>query len=322
MKKKLLVFVLGLGLCTAGCEGPDGDPGPQGPVGPQGEQGVVGADGANGSDGKDAPNRTFYFQEGFKGYSGTRDNYISPNSPGNQYGSLEYLQVRHDATSPSEVFVSTLMRFENISESILAQLDDTGTAGCEEDFYVNEAILYVYAYTAKSTFTGDLRLKVDFYGESDPIFAESTSTWLYPNEVQNWNAEGGDTFGDWDTEYLNYTTSLPQIDGHTDALGWVGIPIPRQIVKKWICDPDNWNKGMRIRIEGDAAESEVGYFYMRSKEYDVVDLRPLLYINGEPASGSEGAKIYQKTWEEQLKEWEMKPFADQMAPLHKRLNIK
>lgn len=326
MKQVVLAFIVGMSMTIVSCS-KDGDPGSEGPQGIQGEagldglNGVDGTDGADGADGKDAPNKSFYFQQGFKDYMEAEDNYISPNFPNNNHGMLSYLQVRHDASVDPQAYVYSLVRFDNIDTTILPYLDDTETEGTADDFYINEAVLYLYCYSGYSTFNSNVKLELDFYDSTDPLFDETKSTWEAANEVEGWAAgSGGESNNEWDSLYATgYQVSLPHVDESKEDMGWIAVPLPRTVVKYWITDADNANKGFRIKLLGDDSESALSYLYLRSSQYGVEDLRPLLFINGEPAETNEGGRMKRLSWKQQLAEWEMKSYNEQMAPLDRFL---
>lgn len=328
MKQMVLVIALGLFALISGCEK---EPGPQGPKGEQGDQGATGQDGKDGLDGidgedgangKDSPNKSFYFQHGFKSYAGAIDTYISSYDPTTNY-SDNVLAVQFNTLDFSSGQKNALIRFDNIAETILPYLDDPVTEGSAADYYINEAVLYLYCYNASSSFEGDLWLKVTFYDDDDPFFAESIATWNFANEVQAWaGGVGGISNGNWASAYPSYVVSLPNLDLYGGGLGWIGIPLPRQVIKSWISDAENSNKGIRIQLfcdPGKEADAILGFY---SKEHEVEDLRPLLFVNGEPANVSTGGRKAEGYWEQNLVKWESSSWEEKMAPLYQYLSSK
>lgn len=319
IKKLVLAVALSLTLSIIGCEG---DPGPEGPVGKQGEQGEPGLNGKDGVDGIDSPNKSFYFQFGFKGYTGAKDTYISSFDPTFNYGD-KVLTVQYNTLDYSTGRKNTIIRFDNIAEAMLPYLDDPGTEGSHDDYYINEAVLYLYCYNASSTFESNLSLKIAFYDEADPLFAETVSTWNIANEVQPW--AGGDvgvSDGNWGALFPAYSVSLSNLDLYGGSMGWIAVPLPRQVVKSWIDDADNSNRGLRIQLFSDPGKQSSAIVGFYSKEHEVEDLRPLLFINGEPDNINPGGRRADKSWQERLHEWESLPHSDRMAPLNKFLSIK
>ncbi len=336
MKQLVLAIVLGLSISLMGCEG---DPGPEGPQGEQGEQGepgldgkdgidgedgLDGANGTDGADGTDSPNKTFYFQHGFKGYTGARDTYINSDNQTTNYGSEKSMWIGY--SSDPEIYLDPVIRFDNIDESMLPYLDNPDTEGSADDFYINEAVLYLYCDNPTSTLDGSLLLNLTFYDEADPSFSEGVAAWNFANEVEFWaGGAGGLSNGYWATVYTGgYHVSLPYVDNLSGSLGWIALPLPRRVVKSWISDPENWNKGLKIRLtENKGGEStSASYVLFYSSEHEVEDLRPLLFVNAEPAKANAGGRIAEKSWEEYLDEWESMSYDDKMAPLNRYLSAK
>ena len=298
-----------------GDPGPQGAQGPQGEQGPQGDQGQSGTDGQDGADGDDAPNRAFYFQEGFKGYAGTADTYLLEANSSQNFGDGVSLNLPHEVQRGPDDQSYVLIGFDNFHDFILEELDDTSTEGCEEDYYVNEAILYLYARLSNSTFDVDnYSLSISFY-DDDVFWTESAASWDSPNGETLWDAGENPEFSDfWQSVYGNYTVPI-----QVGWPGWVGIPIPRQVIKAWVCNPEANNRGMLIRLQNDAfAGNGQGLIQFASSESDQADFRPTLYINAEPAMASTSGKLAQQPWEQYLEDWKQQPLEEQLSPLNNK----
>ena len=319
--------------------GDDGDPGPAGPQGEQGPAGIDGTDGANGTDGqdgtngqdgangqngadgKDAPQRMFYFQEGFKGYEGAMDNFLQQEEPSKNNGNEEILDTRHEKLAGPDIFNHIIMRFDDIGTRILAELDDPNTTECIEDYYVNEAVLYLYVQNSGSTFANNtFALRVSFFDNSVPQWQETNSSWASPNGIENWDgANAPELFDVWTDIYGDYEVSIPLGASNPGrSMGWVGIPIPRQIIQYWICEPAIFNEGLMIRLlnRNPFADNEkLGFLQFASGEALAEDHRPLLYINAEPASGVADGRVTGKSWEQYLQEWNNLPQNTRLYPL-------
>ena len=184
-----IVMALMFTACS-GEDGEDGDIGPQGSQGPQGDS-IKGDQGEQGDPGEDKPNVDFYFQNGFKGYNGTKDAIID-NYTGS--GSNSILSRVYFTPDNSETEY-TVMRFDDISDEITNTLIDAGQ-NCEGSFYVNKAILYLYMSNYNSD-ADRLFMHVGFYGENDPLFVESEASWDDALNGQGWSGGKGGESNEW-----------------------------------------------------------------------------------------------------------------------------
>lgn len=296
-------------LAFFSCSGEDGKPGETGPKGDS----IQGETGPQGEPGEDKPNVDFYFQNGFKGYSGTQDATINPvASAGNDVNlAIGYYQ---DDENESYNF---LMRFDDIANEITSRLVDTGET-CEQSFHINQAILYLYITEhVASSGTFPFYFRMGFYGSEDPVFDELATTWKDANSIETWaeNGGGGTFFGPLigDDYSAIYT---PGLDPSESAGGWFPILLPRSVVESWVCD-DTTNKGFRVRLAGDGGDGGVVTF--RSSEDSATDLRPLLVIETEKVEPSVTTK---GTVSNKQLEWSSMTYEEKMAPFYRYLASK
>ncbi|WP_201741809.1 hypothetical protein [Flagellimonas alvinocaridis] len=348
--KVLGMALLGMSIIMASCTGDQGEPGPKGDkgdsvTGGKGDKGDPGKDGLacwdlngngmadvdtedfnndgevnaldcqgapgnDGQDGSDKPNMEFYFQNGYNNYTGTQDARISPL--GEADGNDGTLAIREDLENPNLRRFS-LLRFDDISDKVNTAFD-TDNTNCGDSYRVDQVILYLYAgsSTASSAIPGYIHL--GFYEDGDPLFSEADVSWTVANQVDTWGFLTG-AGSLWDTNPFpgsdGYTHYMPLITTTSQNMGWIAIPLPRDFVTKWICgDPDNLNKGMRLRLttEANAGSASITFF---SSEHDNVDLRPLLVVQTTEANPAT-TKMAPSS---KAKDWDNMSYEEKMAPL-------
>jgi hypothetical protein len=353
--KVLGMALLGMSIIMASCSGEDGkdglpggkgDPGTNGTNGDPGADGLAcwdtdkdgeqdpgedinqdgsfdaldcaGNDGADGQDGSDKPNVDFYFQDGFKGYSGTHDAGIVESDPDNNYNGTNMTLLYQSIGSFNRHGV---VRFNGI-ESLTSDLVESGET-CANGFYINQATLYIYLSSYTKTGLGldqpAVQLYCGFYngGSDDPVFEETDVTWNMANANDAWFVAGGVSalFGYGLTtaldDYIVPVQFNEPVDG-SGTVGWLAIPLPRTLVEQWVCNPES-NKGMRIRMNDSEINSNSISLNFESSESDNVDLRPLLVIETEdidPAAGKMAPSS-------KTKDWENMSYEEKMAPLYR-----
>ncbi len=318
--KLVSLAMLGMAMTLVSCTGDDGERGPAGPAGPagaQGAQGPAGADGQNGMDGEDKPNVDFYFQDGFKGYSGLEDSFIVDDG-GAAAKNGQTVIISYEGGNPgAERF--GLMRFDGISSLITDQLVDVGQT-CDEAFYVNQAIVYVYVDGYTTTTPDDLYFRFGFYNDSDDMFFEGTAIWPSPDGINPWSFGSGGNSGSWVGPFAGtdeYSVLFGSVlnASSSNRPGWVALPLPKSVVQTWICN-ENSNKGFRLRLSGNNANKASIEFM--SSDNDNLDLRPILVIQTEKIDL--GAKNMVNNTK--AKDWDNMTYEEQMAPLFNFLEIK
>lgn len=320
--KVLGMALLGMSIIMASCsaeDGKDGLPGDKGDKGAQGDQGPKGDQGdpgADGQDGRDKPNVDFYFQDGFKGYTGTHDAGLNESDADTNYNGTNLVLSYQSIGSLKRHGV---FRFNGI-ESITSGLVESGET-CADGFYINQATLYVYLSSYTKTGLGldqpAVQLYCGFYngGSDDPVFEETDATWNMANANDAWFVNGGVSaaFGFGLTNGLDDYIVPVQFNEPADGsgtVGWVAIPLPRTLVEQWVCNPES-NKGMRIRMNDAQINSNSINLTFESSESDNADLRPLLVIETEdidPAAGKMAPSS-------KAKDWDNMSYEEKMAPL-------
>ncbi|MDC6366337.1 MULTISPECIES: hypothetical protein [Flavobacteriaceae] len=276
-----------------------------------------GADGADGEDGENRPNVDFFFQNGFKDYEGTQDVQISQFSSEND----GFIGITENLDLPITNLYSVI-RFDGLSDMVNGEFD-TDIVSCGDAYSVNQAILYLYADELAITEPiNQLYVHLGFYGPQDPLFDEATATWAAANSVEGWFGAGalGEFVGPF-TGTDDYTVNLGIFANSSQKMGWIAIPLPRDVVYKWLCDEtESANKGIRLRLTTDSATGSTGInFY--SSEADQVDLRPLLVIQTEEVdAATENAG--KGSFGQSSKSWKNMTQEEKMAPLHKFLSSK
>ncbi|MEO2050560.1 MAG: hypothetical protein ABGX00_02255 [Allomuricauda sp.] len=325
------------------CQGQDGQDGANGADGANGVDGLDGLDGTNGINcwdlnangtadaeedinqdgnfnaldcqgtqglpGQDGPNTNFYFQNGFKGYEGTADAQISNINGFNN--SNDALSMTVFYTGQPTKGVHTLLRFDGISDIVSNALVEEGQ-NCNEAYFVNQAILYLYMdhYIIMDTFP--LYFHIGFYNAGDPLFDETTATWEMANANDNWSVAGGIS-SNWAGPFEgtdDYGIVYASMIESNIKPGWLPIPLPRSVVENWLCDPQT-NKGIRIRVSGQGGSGAEIQFH--SSDSGLEDLRPLLIISTEKNNTLKGTPA---------KDWDKLSDAEQMAPLFQFLQLK
>lgn len=276
-------------------------------------QGLDGQNGQPGANGEDKPNVEFYFQDGFKGYDGTQDAQIS-----DAFGSTNNvsLNISTDLDNPGDERFAVL-RFDDIAETVNNSFE-TDNIGCSDEYVINQAILYLYCRQTFADQASPGYVHFGFFGPQDPLFDEESVSWTKANSVDDWFIPGAisELFVGPFPSTDNYTVKTPLLTNSTENVGWMALPLPRQVVESWICNQTNeGNKGVRIRI---SSEANTGEYQMRfySSEADQVDLRPLLVIETEEVDASSKAAVgsSKKT------NWEEMTYEEKMAPLHRFLS--
>ncbi|MCB0371697.1 MAG: collagen-like protein [Muricauda sp.] len=300
-----------------GANGADGVDGLNGADGSNGIDGIDGQDGVDGMDGQDSPNVDFYFQNGFKGYNGLSDLYIVDDG-GIASKNGQTVLVSYEGGNPgAERF--GLMRFDGISSIITDQLVDVGQI-CDEAFYVNQAILYLYVQDYFTIMPDELYFLFGFYNNADDVFLEQAANWDSHDGINLWSFGSGGASGKWsgpfegteDYSVLFGTVSNPNA---TNMPGWVALPLPKGLVQTWICD-ETTNKGFRLRLSGNNMNTP-GIEFM-SSDNDVLDLRPVLVIQTEKIDlGAKSASSNTKS-----KDWDSLSYEEQMGPLLKFLEMR
>jgi len=275
--------------------------------------GMDGQDGADGQDGSDKPNMEFYFQNGYNNYTGTRDAQISPDGVNDSDNG--FMNIREDLDNVNGQRRS-LLRFDGISDVVNAAFD-TDNTNCGDSYRVDQAILYLYSDGSSASTAIPGYIHIGFYENGDPLFDESTVSWIAANTVDNWLIPGG-AASLWAANPFpgsdGYTQYMPLIATSSQALGWIAIPLPRNIVSNWICgDPDNLNKGMRLRLttEAGAGATRIGFF---TSENGNTDLRPLLVVQTTEVEPSATTKMAPSG---KAKDWENLSYEEKMAPLYR-----
>ncbi|MCL6274642.1 hypothetical protein M3P19_11525 [Muricauda sp. 2012CJ35-5] len=300
-------------LAFFSCSGEDGKPGEPGPKGDS----IQGETGPQGEPGEDKPNVDFYFQNGFKGYSGTQDATID-NIGGTDNGDNGITTAISFAEGSVDTEYS-LFRFDNISQEISSALIENNQ-DCSSAFHLNQAILYVYV----SDFYNDsesLYIKVGFYNDEDPLFVEEEVTWGNASIPDAWDAKGGESnswtglFPGTDNYSIQYNVGTQGFS--TSVSGWLPILLPRSVVEEWICN-DVSNKGIRLRLDGDNADTG-GSITILSSENTAEDLRPLLVIETEKIELSVTTKAAVSS--KQL-DWDSMTYEEKMAPFYRFLESK
>ncbi|WP_228236806.1 hypothetical protein [Allomuricauda sp. M10] len=316
--KLLSIAILTMAMSMVSCSGDDGEQGPQGAPGKDGTNGTNGVDGTDGTngvdgqDGQDKPNVDFYFQNGFKGYEGTQDVRIS-DAFGDLNGAINAIADFGDPAFDAY----TLIRFDGISEIITGSLVDGGQ-NCSDAFYVNQAVLYVY-FDSFQTDSPTLSLQLGFYNPSDPLFTQVDASWEHANQTEFWSGGDGGLSANWVGPFPNsdnYGVVLPVSGGSSNDPGWYAIPLPRSIVNEWICN-EAANKGVRMRLAINGGTTGTVSFF--SSENLADDLRPVLVIETEKIDAQSGKGSFSNT---KTKDWENLTYEEQMAPLHKFLEMK
>ncbi|MEM9646978.1 MAG: hypothetical protein AAF969_00745 [Bacteroidota bacterium] len=300
-------------LTFIGCSGEDGERGPEGPAGAS-VTGQTGPKGDPGNPGEDKPNVDFYFQDGFKGYTGTQDASIDNYTPnGNLNSNLLNLYFSVNNNPDLVQYAHTVIRFEGISEEISNILVEENE-NCTDSFHLNQAILYIYI----SQYNSDalpLYFNLGFYNEDDPIFDEASANWDAANDTDGWDGKGGDSdnwaFGEGELDDYSIQYIAGSGTSSSDP-GWFPIPLPRSIVQSWICNPDS-NTGMRIRMTGDNALNGA-ILDIYASENPIEDLRPLLVIETEKIEVGTTTKGYEGT---KTQDWDNMSYEEKMAPLHR-----
>ncbi|RYC50696.1 collagen-like protein [Flagellimonas olearia] len=273
-------------------------------------QGVPGNDGLNGQDGSDKPNMDFYFQDGFKGYSGTVDATITNiNGDNGDNGTISQVSFAEMAVDRRY----HVMRFDDISEQITTVLVGQGE-NCAEAFYMNRATLYIYI-TSYTNDADPLYLRVGFYNANDPLFVEAETIWTMANGTDAWHGTGGESVN-WAGPFVgtdNYAVQFDAGQGVSGSnSGWFPIQLPRSVVENWICD-GNTNKGIRLRLDGDNAVNGSTISFPSSENTNA-DLRPLLVIETEDVEPSATTKMAPSA---KTKDWENLSYEEKMAPLYR-----
>ncbi|RDY59970.1 hypothetical protein DX873_11530 [Flagellimonas nanhaiensis] len=269
--------------------------------------------GTEGLDGADKPNMDFYFQDGFKGYMGTVDAGIIPPDLGTNDEEMGLLYINNGQISERRA----VLRFDGIGEAIAEALVEEGE-DCSNSFYMSKATLYIYIATYTNVYYDNLSIKVGFYGDQDPFFAEDEATWTAANVNDDWGDIGGES-EQWagPLQSDDYPSLLPRGSGVT--YGWFPILLPRSVVEDWICNPET-NKGMRLRIEPGSDELGQGTIDIVTSDNLLEDFRPLLVIETEdiePVSANKGAVGTSKPTD-----WESMTYEEKMAPLYRFLSLK
>lgn len=305
--------IFALAVLLVSCSGEDGEKGLQGEQGIQGEQGEQGVEGEQGLPGADSPTVDFYFQDGFKGYEGTQDVIITPNESINE----NLLFASYNPINEDETY-HTLMRFDNVSETITNALVDNGET-CEDAFYINQAVLYLYVVSYSAIDIFPLYFHFGFYNENDPLFSESDATWSAANQVDEWSAPGGES-SEWAGPFAgtdDYAVTYA-VTGTSGAIpGWVALPLSREVVNSWVCD-ENSNKGFRIRLSHSG--STVAFVsFAASDQTEILEFNPVLVIETEKAGSGTGKG---STDGKKVQDWENLTYEEQMAPLFRFLDAK
>ena len=223
--------------------------------------------------------------------------------------------------NPPGVERFSLIRFDELSNMINTEFE-TDNVSCGDNYVVNQAILYLYCTQILIDEIVPGYLHMGFYGPTDPVFDEASATWTMANGIDPWFAPGAisELFVGPFPATDNYTTSMGFLEDSSSAPGWVAIPLPRDVVSRWICDDSGErNKGIRLRLSADFSFQEstatVRFF---SSEADQVDLRPLLVVQTEEVdtSGKAAVGSSKKT------NWEDMTYEEQMAPLYRFLSSK
>jgi len=352
--KVLGMALLGMSIIMASCKGDQGEIGPTGPTGPTGQgtpgnpgadglacwdtnkdgiqdpgedinqdgnfdaldcQGAPGDNGQNGQDGSDKPNMDFYFQDGFKGYTGTHDATLVESDANTTYDD-QVFNLRFS----NNLLRHGVIRFAGIDETITSDLVESGET-CADGFHINKATLYLYLSDYTKTGLGldqpAVQLYCGFYngGSNDPLFVETSSSWNMANANEAWFGAGGISAGfsygltiGFD-DYIVPVQFNEPADG-SGTIGWVAIPLPRTLIEQWVCNPTS-NKGMRIRLNDAQINSNSINLTFESSESDNTDLRPLLVIETEdidPAAGKMAPSS-------KAKDWDNMSYEEKMAPL-------
>lgn len=345
--KVLGMALLGMSIIMASCTGDQGEPGPKGDSikgdsGTPGKDGIAcwdidgdgmaevdtedfnndgevnaldcqGAPGNDGQDGSDKPNMEFYFQNGYNDYTGTQDAQISPD--GLNDTNNEFMVIREDLGDPNGMRRSVI-RFDGISGVVNTAFDTDG-ANCGESYMMDQAILYLYSHFSTVDVATPGYIHLGFYENGDPLFDESTVSWTAANSIDNWLIAGG-AASFWGTNPFpgsdGYTHYMPSITTTSKALGWIAIPLPRSIVSNWICgDPDNLNKGVRLRLTTDLGNGEstrLGFF---TSENDNVDLRPVLVVQTTEVNPATNKMAPSS----KAQDWDNMSYEEKMAPLYR-----
>lgn len=266
--------------------------------------------GDQGLSGQDAPNSDFYFQNGFKGYDGTVDAQIS-NIIGFD-NSNEELSMTVFYTGQPTKGVHTLLRFDGISDIVSNALVQEGQT-CNEAYFVNQAILYLYMdhYIIMDTFP--LYFHIGFYNADDPLFDPTLATWDMANANDNWSTVGG-VSNNWAGPFEgtdDFGIVYASMGESGIKPGWLPIPLPRSVVENWLCNAQT-NKGLRIRVSGQGGSGAEIKFH--SSDSSLEDLRPLLVISTEKNNSTLKATSF--------KDWDKLSEAEKMAPLFKFLQLK
>ncbi|MDC6361941.1 MULTISPECIES: hypothetical protein [Flavobacteriaceae] len=352
--KVLGMALLGMSIIMASCTGDQGERGPKGDSikgdsGAPGKDGIAcwdtdksgvgepsedinqdgvfdaldcqGAPGNDGQDGSDKPNMEFYFQDGFKGYDGTHDAYISGQATFTNFGGNHVFRVSHDNNNQT-IKRNSVIRFAGIDD-ITTDLVE-GSETCTDGFYINKATLYVYLSSYTKTGVGiyqpAIQLYCGFYngGTNDPMFEQMEATWFLGNADTNWFVEGGQSFlFDYGLNTGNDDYIVPiqfnELAEGSGTVGWVAIPLPRSLMNQWICNPEE-NKGMRLRIdETELNSDEVVLEFISSDNPNKMDLRPLLVIETEDVDPAAGKMAPSS----KAKDWDSMSYEEKMAPLYR-----
>ncbi|GAB4513875.1 MAG: hypothetical protein Tsb004_21420 [Allomuricauda sp.] len=357
--KLIGLAVLCVAVSLVSCSGEDGEqgiqgkpgepgadstvPGPQGPAGDDGIScwdlngngsaditedetnedinldGVVDAldcQGTQGIPGENRPNVDFFFQNGFNGYEGTHDAQISEN-----FGSANGLTINLIEELDNNDHRYGLIRFEGISDLVNGEFG-TDHANCGEDYVVTQAILYMYSTgTVASGGVNYGYINHGFFGPTDPYFMEEDVTWTQANAVDSWFVGGAQSelfvgpFSSTD----DYAISLGMMVSSTQDLGWIALPLPREVVTAWICDNSgiqgDENKGIRLRLST-AANNGLSEVSFLSSEASEESLRPLLVIQTQEISNAGKGSVESI----KPKNWEQMTTEERMAPLYEFLS--
>jgi hypothetical protein len=201
----------------------------------------------------------------------------------------------------------SVVKFEGLQEFIE---EEYGRDVCAEEFYVNNAILYlngVFATNSLESF-----IQVGLMGDDTPVFSEATATWEKANSTNSWTKKGAEeqwAFSDPILASLGIVNSgfLHNLEASGEIRTMTHQPfyIPGEAVKKWLCEEGS-NNALRLSIFGNDATV---FFY--SSEGPEQEMRPMLYINLDKPQGVGSRSGNSKSFEA----WDNLSFEEKMEPL-------
>lgn len=309
MKNILTISLVSVLILFSSCEGDRGEQGPQGDPGVAGEKGETG---------KDGNTTSFYFQNGYKGYTGTTDATLFNSSdvftdPPTPDGELLYAVSRVDGSDPTKGDSAALViRFDEMA-TVLEE--EFGASVCNGELYINEAVLFINGLYATIDVDAPL-LEVGIFGSESPLFIETQATWNKANNADNWSKPGGSELWAYNDPYFVKAGMLNpgyhvNLESTNDIRSMRSLPIfiPREAIQTWLCE-SGMNKGLRLAVVSGFADVVV-----YSSEQSQVSLRPMLYLNIEKENSSTGRKA-ELTSEEAREIWDAKSYEEKMEPYY------